>query len=115
MKAVWNLAKLMFAGASWFATGLFWLFHGAKVASHTLHDVQAARHSLRGGVLRCPDGHEILAAGVFECGACGWRWRDNAWGLVCPNHECPRPLTSYVQCTTCGLSVRNPWRWGRPS
>ncbi len=114
MSPLWNFAKLLFALVSWMVTGVFWLFHGAKVASQTLTDVQDARRTMRDGALRCPDGHIILPSGIFECGACGWRWRDHAWGLVCPNPECPRPLTSYIQCTTCGLSVRNPSRWGRP-
>jgi hypothetical protein len=73
-------------------------------------DFLSARYRMRGGALHCPDGHVIPLEGVFECSSCGFRYRGS--GLVCGNVEC-RAHTPYVNCS-CGLSVRNPYRWGRP-
>jgi len=74
------------------------------------YDFLGARWALRGGALHCPDGHELPLEGEFECAACGYRYRGSA--LLCGNVEC-RAITPYLNCA-CGLSVRNPYRWGRP-
>lgn len=75
----------------------------------------AARVPLRlpGGVLRCPAGHAIPTEGAdqtYQCAGCGFVYRGGSvW--VCANPECGA-TTPYTNCPTCGLSVRNPYRWG---
>jgi len=79
-----------------------------------LYDASKARHSLREGALTCPRGHSLVTEGadvVFSCAKCGFVYEDgSAW--ICSNPEC-QAVTPYINCA-CGLSVRNPFRWGRP-
>lgn len=76
-------------------------------------DVRAARRSLSRGKLHCPKGHVVpLENGTYECGECGFVYQGSI--LRCGNPEC-RATTPYVNCPECGLSVRNPNRYGRQS
>lgn len=90
---------------------LFWLLSGARGLTLTLTDAVHARKALTSGILRCPAGHEIPTEGIFECGKCGFVYKGSAW--QCANVEC-QALTVFLNCPTCGLSQRNPHRWGRP-
>ena len=76
------------------------------------YDVAKSRRAMRGGYLHCPRGHVVeLEGGVYECSRCGFRYSGSV--LLCGNPECGA-TTSYVDCPDCHLSVRNPYRVGRP-
>lgn len=80
-----------------------------------IRDARQGLRTLEDGHLRCPRGHFIATSGdgeVYACEACGWTY-ENGSIFRCSNPECGA-TTSYVSCPTCGLSVRNPYRWGRP-
>lgn len=54
--------------------------------------------------IQCPKGHNNPVFGKYECGNCGGRY--DGWVWECP--LCGSP-TSYINCCTCGLSIKNPW------
>lgn len=102
--------------------GLIALFAAAVLAvlrwlwalTVAIYDIVLSRRTVEGGLLVCPRGHgfESEAEGlVFECGACKFVYEGSMFR--CPNPECGA-TTPYVNCPTCGLSVRSPYRWGRP-
>lgn len=114
LKTTWTLLRLVIWVALLLVEGCFWLGAFMFGAGVTVMDIVKAIRSRRDGVLRCPRGHEVpTTGGVYECTACGWVWEGDSM-LRCPNPECQAP-TPYVNCPEagCGLSVRNPWRWGR--
>lgn len=113
MKILWTILKSVFFTWTWVATAAFWLWEAASRTIGIAKDIQRARRTYRGGILHCPNGHPIEPAGVFQCPACSWVFRDDAYGLICPNPECDRPNTNVVQCSVCGESQRNPMRFGR--
>ena len=113
LRLAWSLARAVFATlvAAW--SLLFGALRALRGGSLTAFDFVKARRSLRGGVLHCERGHAIeTEGGVYQCGRCSFTYRGSL--LVCGNPECPSPVTQYVDCPDCGLSVRNPYRWGRP-
>ncbi len=114
MKTTWNALKVLFSIATWIVTFLCWLLFGTWTLATLISDWRAARRTRADGHLRCLAGHIIEPSGVFECSGCGWVFRSDNYGLNCPNPECPKPQSNIVNCTTCGLSVRNPGRIGRP-
>lgn len=59
----------------------------------------------RAAFARCPSGHAVAQYGLFRC-TCGAV--SQSWAWVCP--IC-RAESGFVDCPTCGLSVRNP-RYG---
>lgn len=89
-----------------------WLILGARKTLSVLVDLRRAGAVLPGHELHCPEGHIVPTEGVFECQACGYRYAGSVW--LCPNVECPSPVTSYTNCVVCGLSVRSPMRIGKP-
>lgn len=91
--------------------GMFWALALTRDAFSIGRDALKARQTLRAGVLYCPRGHAIIETGPFQCLACGFVADDAAF--VCPNPECGAS-TVYLNCPTCGRSVRSPFRWGRP-
>jgi len=92
---------------------IFWIIHSVLWIVGIGKDVAKASHSLEDGILHCPRGHEVQLEGqVYECSACGYVYEGSF--LRCPNPECQAPVTSFVNCPTCGLSVRNPYRYGAP-
>lgn len=80
-----------------------------------LIDFGRSRRALGGGTFRCPVGHEVPTEGdAYECSACGYVYGGKTASIwECGNVEC-KAITPYISCTTCGLSCRNPYRWGRP-
>ncbi len=77
-----------------------------------LYDFGKARHRLSAGTLVCPRGHaNPTEGGVYSCSSCGFVYAGSIW--LCGNPEC-QAKTPFVHCVECGLSVRNPYRWGRP-
>lgn len=76
-------------------------------------DVVRSRRALRGGTLHCPIGHEVSTEGeTYCCDACGFTYggaKASIW--LCGNPECGA-ISPYVNCPTCGLSCRNPYRRG---
>ena len=114
-----SLADLAVALLDVAMQALFWLWHGLAQAVVIIHDAVLARRTMKGGRLHCPRGHEIpldLTDDpdlVLTCEACGFSYAGSA--LHCSNPECLAPITPYLNCPTCGLSVRNPYRWGRSS
>ncbi len=113
MKLFLSFAKVAFLATSWAVTLCCWLWEGVTQLFFITSDIRRSRRTYRDGILHCPNGHPIEPAGVFQCPACSWTYRDEAYGLVCPNPECDRPYTNIVQCTVCGESQRNPLRFGR--
>ena len=78
------------------------------------HDFLLARWHLRGGVLHCPAGHLVpTEGGTYECAACNYVYNGKGSIWICGNVEC-RAVTPFINCPDCGLSCRNPYRWGRP-
>ena len=112
MHNILKLMKFAFTLASWACTALFWFAFAFWEVVTLGRDWHAARRSAPDGKLVCPAGHIIESTGVFQC-SCGWVFRDDNYGLNCPNFECEKPRSNIVTCTTCGLSVRNPGRIGR--
>ena len=86
----------------------------AWTALAAISDFVRARRALRGGVLHCPVGHEVATEGdTYECASCGYRYGGQHASIwECGNVEC-QAITPFVSCPTCGLSCRNPYRWGR--
>lgn len=72
-----------------------------------------SRKRLRGGVLRCPVGHEVETEGqTYRCDACGFVYGGGDASIwLCGNPACGA-VTPWVDCPTCGLSCRNPYRLG---
>jgi len=90
---------------------LFWALHLIGRFVRALRDGLGAARSLRRGQLHCPRGHVVPMQGQARCTACEFVYNGSL--LSCPNPECPVPTTAYLNCPECGLSVRNPFRWGR--
>jgi hypothetical protein len=91
----------------------FWALHVLGRFVIASLDAARNRHVLVTGRVFCPRGHEIPTdGGVYRCTACDFTYEGSIW--QCANPEC-RASTPYVDCPTCGLSVRSPYRWGRPS
>ena len=92
--------------------GIFWLVVTAASIAVKAGDAIGAAASVKEGTLCCPRGHAIpLCNGTYECAACKFTYEGSI--LKCGNPECGA-TTPYINCPECGLSVRNPYRWGRP-
>lgn len=92
--------------------GCFWLMYMFYVIFIKIFDANQARNSIQNGILHCPEGHPIPTEGeVYECVTCNFTYIGSIW--ICANPEC-KAVTIYVNCPVCGISVRNPYRWGRP-
>lgn len=89
-----------------------WAGHLTAGAVAVGSDAFRAYRRRQGAIVRCPRGHETNTEGTFECAACAFVYEGSAW--FCENIECPAPITVHLPCTTCGLSIRNPWRLGHP-
>lgn len=91
---------------------VFWIMSLTWGLFVKVADATGAAAAVKDGVLRCPRGHAIpLSAGTYECAACKFTYEGSI--LKCGNPECGAS-TPYINCPECGLSVRNPYRWGRP-
>jgi len=90
---------------------VFWIFYFLRQLFFKGYDATKAARSVQGGSLRCPRGHEVPTEGVAECTECGYTWEGSLWR--CPNPECGA-VTPFLDCPSCGLSVRSPYRIGRP-
>jgi hypothetical protein len=82
-------------------------------AIRILADAARSRRRLKGGVFHCPEGHEVETEGqTYRCDACGFTYGGHAASIwLCGNPACGA-VTPWVDCPTCGLSCRNPYRWG---
>lgn len=91
--------------------GLFWLVLTVVRGTAVFRDAWRSRPAFV-GPLRCPAGHEVpTEGGPFQCSACSYTYEGSI--LVCGHAECGA-TTPFVDCPVCGLSVRNPYRWGSP-
>lgn len=89
---------------------LFWLLYLLReLRNHGADALRVWRRSRGGGYL-CDCGAEVPTEGIFECGGCGFVYEGSVW--QCENPEC-LATTVHAPCS-CGLSVRSPYRWGRP-
>jgi hypothetical protein len=112
MKLVDQLARALVSVSLGAGEAVFWVCHGVRRSTAIAGDVAASLATHRGGILRCPRGHAVPIDGeVYQCQACGFTYAGGSV-FLCANPECPSPLTPYTNCPTCGLSVRNPWRYG---
>lgn len=111
-KVVWRIASLLVRIAIYIIEGIIWLLYLGWSCIVKTSDAGKAAGSVYDGQLRCPRGHPVpLSGGMYECAECGFVYEGSI--LQCGNPECSAG-TSYVNCPECGLSVRNPYRWGRP-
>lgn len=109
VRRLFGLGRIVVVGFGFAAAGAWALVAMGVRAGVAL--LLVIRHRPGTGV-RCPRGHVIeLTGGPFACGLCGFVYEGHI--LRCENPECGAP-TSYVDCPTCGLSTRNPYRWGNP-
>lgn len=112
LRAITSAPRLTFAALAAIWSVLFGLLGRTWTATLFAIDLVRARRSLRGGTLHCPRGHAIeTEGGVYRCARCNFCYRGSIW--VCGSVECGA-TTPYVDCPDCGLSVRNPYRLGRP-
>jgi hypothetical protein len=107
-KVTFNIAVGVFVAVCW---GLFSLMKASAVVSDF---ARAHPWHLRPEVL-CPLGHTIptnteMSGAFYECQSCHWVAQGSYWG-PCGNPECCS-TAAFIGCPTCGLSVRNPYRWG---
>ena len=119
MKSIFNIAKVIVTlAANVVITAVeivFWVFAGVRFVIRMVAALWGARGAIRNGVVTCPRGHTFPLLGqVYECTACGYTYEHDGSLLHCPHPECNAPIAPYVNCPTCGLSVRNPFRWGTP-
>lgn len=111
MKLLRIIANLLFNVVAGVMAGILHVGHGIKVLSLVLVDLGRASRQARG--VRCPQGHRVeTSGGTYECASCGWTFGQGKSIWRCANPEC-RAITTAISCPTCGLSVRNPFRWGR--
>jgi hypothetical protein len=111
MKAFIVMLKLAWKTAVFLFELLFWSLRKTWHLGQVATDFVRAEQSMRDGQLHCPNGHAVPTEGIFECGACKFTYAGSVW--LCGNPEC-QATTPYTNCPICGLSVRNPNRWGRP-
>lgn len=112
-RIVWSLADHSFSMLVAIWRLLFGALGVLREAERVAVDFVRSRRSLRHGTLHCPRGHAIeTEGGVYQCGRCSFTYRGSI--LLCANPECPSPVTQFLDCPDCGLSVRTPYRWGRP-
>ena len=112
MWLIFELAQFGFKLLVAVAESVFWIIRGGSTFFHFAADTLHARASLTDGELRCPREHVIaMDSEMCECASCGFTYEGSIW--VCANPECGL-IAPYVDCPTCGLSVRNPYRLGRP-
>ena len=112
-RVILKTVGLLFNVAAFIVEAIIWRCYVLITLGVTLADYFAARRALTpDGKLKCPQGH------VFEieyircrCDACRFEYFGSP--LRCENPECKAPSAPFVNCTECGLSVRNPHRWGR--
>ncbi|MFA5061675.1 MAG: hypothetical protein WC526_00835 [Patescibacteria group bacterium] len=118
LKLLWWTIRITARLALLLLESAFWLFHAVRWLVTIADDFFKAKRLMPAGELHCPRGHLVLPARekqVAKCEACGWTFEASGFDiLVCKNPECVSPQTSYINCPTCGLSVRNPYRLGRP-
>jgi len=111
-KIAFTLLKWGFKIILFLMETLIWVFYILFQAILKGSDAFKGMKSYKQGKLICPQGHEVLlSGGIYECGSCGFIYQGSI--LQCANPEC-RATTPYINCPECGLSVRNPYRWGRP-
>lgn len=90
---------------------VLWVIYLAWSTGTKAVDAAGAAGSVKAGQLQCPRGHAVpLSSGTYECSACKFTYIGSI--LKCGNPECGA-TTPYINCPECGLSVRNPYRWGR--
>lgn len=107
-----RLGQLVVLGIVRLAVLLVAITAGALGLGRIVVHMLGAMRSLQGGGVRCPRGHVVPLAGErYTCTRCSYTYEGSA--LQCPNPEC-RAVTVHLDCPTCGLSIRNPYRWGRP-
>ncbi len=113
LKFALGMVRLAFKVCVLLVEGAFWTRLVARGAKDVLVDATRGLPALTGAPLECPEGHLFDPEGaVYRCEACGWTYRGSPW--TCPNPECSASTSPYTNCPICGLSVRNPARWGRP-
>ncbi len=110
----WTLARFLFRAVEVAWHVVFELLGFTTRSGLVLYAAARARRIFPGGMLTCPRGHAVVTDGadvVFSCSQCGFVYEGgSAW--ICSNPEC-QAVTPYINCA-CGLSIRNPFRWGRP-
>ena len=107
-----RLISLAWGILVFFIEVILWTLSLLRAFVFKLFDYSKARRSFSKGELTCPQGHTIPTEDeIYECTECGFTYTGSIW--FCPNPEC-QATTPYVNCPECRLSVRNPYRWGRP-
>lgn len=111
LKLVFKLFRLALYLLLLVFEGIIWIGYILWGLLIRIVDLIRARSSFKDGELHCPQGHLIVTYGeTYECGECGAVFTGSIW--QCPNPEC-QAVTPFIHCPTCGIFVRNPYRWGR--
>lgn len=89
---------------------VLWIVDIIANSSRLVRDVASGIKRVDGDAVRCKHGHRTqTAGGLYQCQGCNFIYEGSAW--LCGNPEC-RAVTPFVECSTCGVSVRNPYRLG---
>lgn len=111
MKFAWSLLLLAWRTAVAMGVLAWWLTAALLGAVGLVSAWSRSRRAQRDGT-RCAAGHLLdESAGFITCGACSYTWDASTHSVwFCPSPLCPRPTTSWIQCSHdgCPLSVSNP-------
>lgn len=89
---------------------IFWLVDIAVHSTRLVRDAAAGVRRKDGDIVRCKHGHRTsTAGGVYQCQGCNFVYEGSIW--LCENPEC-EAVTPFIECATCGISVRSPYRLG---
>ena len=112
MKMIWHMLVFSVRLSVHAAALFWWCLYIARAGTGVLRELWSNRTVLAGGPLVCPNGHTIETDNQRVRCSCGWV-QDGSL-LYCDNPECDAKTASFVNCPTCGLSVRSPGRVGAP-
>ncbi len=88
----------------------FWVVELAGKSSRIVQGAATGLKSTGRGIVRCKNGHTtVTAGGLYQCQGCGFVYEGSIW--LCENPEC-KAVTPFIDCGTCGISVRSPFRVG---
>lgn len=114
LKLAVHVAKLLFSVAVAAVVAVLWLCLGAAKSMNIIKDLQKAKPWRLRSEVTCPRGHLIpthsdVSGAFYRCESCHWTSEGSYW--VCGNPMC-NSVAEFIDCPTCGLSTRNPYRWG---
>ena len=115
LRLLLRLAVLLARVALLCAESVYWIGSFFVGGGQRFVDLVAARKRLSDGQLHCPAGHVVPTEHLLlQCEQCSFTYSTDHGHSIwyCPNREC-QAATPFVSCH-CGLSIRNPYRYGKP-